>query len=68
MAPGSEAVVTESAGRIVIERLAVAVADVESVTWTVNVEPPADGTPLMPPVWASKLSPAGSAPAEIAQV
>ena len=53
-------------GLIVMLRLAVAVADFESVTVTVKFEVPASlGVPDIPPVLESRLSPVGNAPVSL---
>ena len=66
MPPGREVVLTESgAEETVIDRLAEAVLAglLESVTCTVKLEVPAAvGVPVMAPVEALRLSPAGSEP------
>ena len=71
MPPGSEVVATESGIFIVIDRLAVAVLAglLESVTVTVKLEVPvAVGVPVIVPLEALRLSPAGSEPLVSAQV
>jgi hypothetical protein len=69
---GREVVVTESGAReIVIDRLAEAVLAglLESVTVTVKLEvPEALGVPVIVPLEALRLSPAGSKPEVSAQV
>ena len=62
---GREVVVTESGINIVIDRLAEAVLAglLESVTVTVKLEvPEAVGVPVIAPLEALRLSPAGSEP------
>ena len=67
--PGSEVVVSVKAPLIVMLRLAVAVADAESVTLTVKVDGPmVVGVPMMVPVVGTRVKPAGSAPAMMLHV
>ena len=65
MPDGREVVVTESGINIVIDKLAEAVLAglLESVTVTVKLEvPEAVGVPVIAPLEALRLSPAGSEP------
>jgi hypothetical protein len=69
--PGREVVLMETGGKIMIERLAEAVLGglFESVTVTVKLEVPvAVGVPVIAPLEALRLSPAGSEPLVSAQV
>jgi hypothetical protein len=67
--PGNEYVLMESAVEIVIDRLFVAVALLLSATFTViDLVPVAVGVPVMAPVVAVRLRPAGRLPLEIDQL
>ena len=71
MPDGREVVVTESGINIVIDKLAEAVLAglLESVTVTVKLEvPEAVGVPVIAPLEALRLSPAGSEPLVTFQV